>query len=161
MKKLLFTAILAGSMVISTAHAGGATTFLADFSNFSFFNGCSGENVLTLPGSYLHGVFRVDADNGLHLLNRSAGHVFARGVLSGEEYVVNIRNEAFPLANLPTGVNLVDGNGAINIVNTMTILQPLNPGSGAFVAQILIVVTQHDGVNVVRVSSVTGECHSS
>ena len=76
MRKFLITAIIAGSMVMSPAHAGGAITFLTDFSNFSFFNGCSGENVLTQPGSYLHGVFRVDdTENGIHLLNRSAGHV--------------------------------------------------------------------------------------
>lgn len=161
MRKFLITAIIAGSMVMSPAHAGGAITFLTDFSNFSFFNGCSGESILTQPGSFLHGVFRADVENGIHIVNRSAGQVFARGIQSGEEYMINIRNEALPLANLPTGVNVVDGNGAINIVNSMTIIQPSNPGSGVFVAHVLIVLTQQDGVNVARVRSVTGECHSS
>ena len=79
MRKFLITAIIAGSMVMSPAHAGGAITFLTDFSNFSFFNGCSGESILTQPGSFLHGVFRADVENGIHIVNRSEMLSLTRG----------------------------------------------------------------------------------
>lgn len=154
---LLIVALLAAA--VPQARAESATTFLADFSNYSFFNSCTNESVLTLPGSYLHGVLRVDLNSGVHLVNRASGHIMAQGVWSGDSYTVNIRDDAVPLANQPNIVNIEDGNGAVSIVTSLEIIQPGDPTSGVFVGNTVVVLSFVDDTLVARVVSLTGECH--
>ena len=148
-------------LLASTAQANngrGAITFLADFSNFSFYNGCTNEYVLTGPGSYLHGVLRFDDTNGAHFVNKSSGQVTAYGVWSGTEYKVNIKDDAVPLANLVNIANFQGDHGMIAIVNNLTIVQPSDPSTGVFRGRVVIVITFEDGVPTPRVQSFTGEC---
>ena len=163
MNKAKATALAACLTILSSsgfaAPGAAATTIVTDLSNFAFYNGCTDEYVLTGPGSYVHGVIRFDQTNGTHLVNKSAGQVHARGVQSGTQYIVNITDDAIPLANLPNIVNNVDGNGNVGIVNTLKIIQPNDPTTGVFIAKVVIQLTRHDGILTSRVFSMTGECH--
>lgn len=161
MKRILLALCILWAFALSEVRAQKAMTFLADFSNFSFYNGCSDEYVLTQPGSYLHGVLRTDpTPSGFHAINRAAGHVMARGVTTFEEYAVTIVDDAIPLANLANVANFSNGEGSLQFFHILRIVQPSNPASGVFVANVHIYVSIRDGEPPqVKVLSMTGECH--
>jgi hypothetical protein len=143
LKKLI---VALGVLVFaSAANANPATTLMLDVSDFSFYDACTDESVRPNLGETLQAIIRFSEDNdGLHLVNRMAGHVTAYGVSSGDDYMISALFT--PLQNVFQNAQLQDGNGVVQTFTRWEIVKPADPVGVSISQQILRIVFRGNDV---------------
>ena len=152
---VLLIALSSGAVMAKTP----AEVLRVDFTGFTFMNFCSLEPVAVDGGDLLI-VLRRDYGgdvNGVHLVNKVAGHFQATGLHSGGEYLVNVTapSSFLPISN--NNINPVNGAGMVNLVSNVEIINLSEPGTGVSKVKALIVTVLGD-VPDTKVLDVSYEC---
>ena len=132
-----------------------------DFTGFPFTNFCNGEPVI-VSGGDLTVILRQDFGgdvNGVHLVNKVAGHFDAIGSYTGSDYLVNVTAPSGFLPLSTSNSNPVNGAGAVNLVSNVEVINLSDPGSGVSSVKALIVfVVDGDGAGENKVIEVSFSC---
>ena len=131
-------------IVASSVCASPATTLKWDVSGYSFYNACTDEWVRPELGETLQAVIRyTEEHNGVHLVNRMAGHVSAYGVSTGDSYGMSALMTPLPFFQ---NVQLQDGNGAVQTFIRWEIVKPADPVGVSIGQQVLRIVFRGNDV---------------
>lgn len=163
MKKIVFTLLL---LACGAAQANTpAQVERVDFTGFEIVSLCTSEPVSVLGGDLtviLRQDFAGDPDdvNGVHLLNRAVGSFRGVGLLSGDEYRVNVVAPSSFYPNVSINNSNPSNPGAVsNFVAQIELINLTNPGSGVSKTSAIIVFVRlpsGDGEN--KVIEVSREC---
>ena len=153
-------------VLIGTAHAGTPAQVLRlDFTGFEFVSMCNAETVTVLGGDItilLREDFAGSPDdvNGVHLLNRAVGSFSGVGLLTGDEYRVNVVAPSAFYPNVSVNNSNPSNPGAVaNLLAQIEIINLSTPGSGVSkTSAVIVFVRLPSGEGENKVLEVSMEC---
>ena len=136
-----------------------------DFTGFPFTSLCSGETVV-VSGGEITIVLREDFAgspndvNGVHLLNKAVGSFGAVGLLTGDEYRVNVVAPSSFYPNVTVNNSNPSNPGAVsNLVAQIELINLSSPGTGVSkTSAIIVFVRLPSGEGENKVLEVSMEC---